>query len=158
MQRRLLRLDALAGDQHAAVGHASQDHTRHIAVTQLDRGERRIARFRPGQLCGGHLLRVGQNRAIGHQRQKEDAATIALGRPAWSARATFVRPAAWKQDRYSLFAAAEQIAVNLVQQAARQCDIDAAAEQQQDQPQNQDVPADQPPADAREKSLHRSNF
>jgi hypothetical protein len=88
------------------------------------------------------------------QRQEKHAAAVALGAPPWRARSGVDAAAGRKQNRDGLLAAAEQVAVNLVHQAARESRVHAGAQQDEDQAGNQQIPTDQAPANTREQALH----
>ena len=154
MQRGLLRAQALASDQQPTIGHAPQNHPRLVAIAELNGGEHRLRRLRPFQFWQCDVLRIAQHRSVRFEAHVERAAAVAFDTAPWQTRAHVVRPAREEQERDRLLAAADQVAVDLVQKAARQRHVDARAEQHQDQAENEDVPADQAPADAREECLH----
>jgi hypothetical protein len=153
VQRRLLGLEALACHEHPAVRHSAEDDACHVAICELDRRKQRLARLRPGQLARVYLLRVGRHRPIRQERNVEDAAVIALRAAARNARPRLAAPSWQKQERDRLLATTEQIAVNLVEQAARQCHVHARAQQDENQPEDEHIPAHQAPPDTGEQAL-----
>ena len=105
---------------------------------------------RPGRVLVVHTLRV-EHLTSPTQTDVEHAAAVAL--------AIFVRapatPPGWREQRRpSLLATAVQIAIDLVDQATRDRDVDRRAEQHQDGAQDEHAPRDEAPADAREQPVH----
>jgi hypothetical protein len=97
------------------------------------------------------LLRV-QDLTVRTQADVEDAAAVALTRGAIAGSAAAARRA--KEDGQHLFAATDQVAVDLVHQAALDRHVDRGAEQDQDHAQDEHAPGDQAPANAGEQPVH----
>src|SRR5262249_46665598 len=133
------------------IGHRSCDPARGVTVDH-DRGDDGLSllrRTRPFGIGVVHTLRV-EPLAVAAQPNIEDTAAVALAIVlGW---VPLARPR--EQLRPRLLAAAVQVAIDLVDEAARDGDVDRRTHRHQDGAQEVHAPGAQAPANACEQPVH----